>query len=120
MVERVIAGLKAHPDAFHGLGGLLLLSNLDDAARNAALCSSEGMAEVGSSLIEHPDAAKAYQLLHISQTCTDVSAQLYTVSESVHALLVREMVGQQILNQRANEMINQCNAILQQRASPKK
>src|SRR5438105_9471329 len=43
MADKIITGLKAHPDAFHGVGGLLLLSNLDDAARNAALCRSEGL-----------------------------------------------------------------------------
>ncbi len=40
---RLIAALKKNPEGFHGLGGLLLLSLLDDASRNAALCSSAGM-----------------------------------------------------------------------------
>jgi hypothetical protein len=103
MSGKLIAGLKSKPQAFHGLGGLLLLSTLDDASRNAALCANAGMGELTQRLLSKFDTNSAYHTLTIIQTCSDVSLHLYTVSESVHALLVREMEAQQNLNQQAME-----------------
>jgi hypothetical protein len=48
-----------------------------------------------------------------------VSGYLYTVSESVQALLVRDMKAQQILNQQAMELANKCNALMKE-AQPKR
>jgi hypothetical protein len=106
----LLSALKADPNKFHGLGSLLLLSGLDDASRNAALCSGQGMAKAFAGLIDKQDDKKAHELLHVAQSCADLSAHLYTVSESVHALLVREIEGQQLLGDRAVEVINKCMA----------
>jgi hypothetical protein len=111
MAAELIGKLKSSPLAFHGLGGLLLLSTLDDASRNSALCANAGMSELTQQVIS-VDTKSAYQTLTIIQTCSDVSLHLYTVSESVHALLVREMVAQQKLNQRAMEVADQCTAAI--------
>jgi hypothetical protein len=108
MAHKLITALKSNPDGFHGLGGLLLLSTLDDASRNAALCSSSGSAEIVKGLIEHFEVKDAYRIMTIIQTCSDVSAHLYTVSESVHALMVRELEAQQDLNNQAMELANKC------------
>lgn len=104
--------LKENPERFHGLGGLLLLSTLDDASRNAALCSSSGSAEIAKGLIDHSDIKDAYRIMTIMQTCSDVSAHLYTVSESVHALMVRELEAQQDMNNRAMQLANKCADIV--------
>ena len=108
MSHKLIVALKEQPDRFHGLGGLLLLSTLDDASRNAALCSSSGSAEIAKGLIDHFDVKDAYRIMTIMQTCSDVSTHLYTVSESVHALMVRELEAQQDLNNQAMELANKC------------
>jgi hypothetical protein len=112
MSHKLIETLKANPDRFHGLGGLLLLSTLDDASRNAALCSTTGTGEIAKGLIDHFDAKEAYRIMTITKTCADVSLHLYTVSESVHALMVRELKAQQDLNEQAIQMANECNAVI--------
>ncbi len=112
MSRELIVGLKAKPAAFHGLGGLLLLSTLDDASRNAALCTSSGSAEIAKGLIDHFDAKEGYRIITIMQTCSDVSAHLYTVSESVHALMVRELEAQGELNDRAMELADKCAEVM--------
>jgi hypothetical protein len=115
---KLIAALKKNPEGFHGLGGLLLLSLLDDASRNAALCSNAGIAEITQGLIAKPDANTAYRILNISNSCMNASTHLYTVSESVEALLEREMKAQQHLNDRAMKLANECTAVMK-RMTPK-
>jgi hypothetical protein len=110
--SRLIAALKTDPERFHGLGGLLLLSSLDDASRNAALCSGTAGDDSTQAVMTNSDIRSARDWLHIGLSCVDVSSHLYTVSESVHALLVREMKAQQILNQQAMELANRCNAVI--------
>jgi hypothetical protein len=112
MSHKLIIGLKERPERFNGLGGLLLLSALDDASRNAALCSSAGSAEITKGLIDHFDPKDAYPIITVIQTCTDVSMHLYSVSESVHALMVRALEAQQDLNDQAMEIVNKCTEMM--------
>ncbi|MFZ0279678.1 MAG: hypothetical protein WA254_06580 [Candidatus Sulfotelmatobacter sp.] len=116
---KLIAALKMHPEAFHGLGGLLLLSSLDDASRNAALCSGAAYNDSMQAVMTSSDAHSARDWLHVGLSCVDVSGYLYTVSESVQALLVRDLKAQQILNQEAAELANKCNALMKS-TPPKK
>ena len=109
---KLIAALKTHPEGFHGLGGLLLLSSLDDASRNAALCSGTAYNDSMQAVMTNSDIHSARDWLHVGLSCVDVSGYLYTVSESVQALLVREMKAQQILNQQATELANKCTALM--------
>src|SRR5262249_45488867 len=104
-------------DGFHGLGGFLLLSSLDDASRNLTLCSASAFAEVSTGLMSEKglDKAKGFELLHIGQACQDVSVQLYTISENVHALMVRELEGHKIINNRVIEAGNKCAAALKEK-----
>jgi hypothetical protein len=94
------------------------VSLLDDASRNAALCSNAGMAEITQGLIAKPDANTAYRILNISNSCIAASTHLYTVSESVEALLEREMKAQQNLNEQAMKLANECSAAMK-RMTPK-
>jgi hypothetical protein len=112
--KTLVAGLKRKPQAFHGVGGLLLLGILDDASRNAALCSASTFAAITSELMSEKglDRGKAYEFMHIGQACQDASVQLYTVSENVHALMLRELESQQVLNQEATEMLTNCTSVL--------
>ncbi len=112
MSHKLIVALKQNPDGFHGVGGLLLLSVLDDASRNAALCSSSGSAEIVKGLIDHFEAKEAYRIMTIIQSCSAVSAHLYTVSESVNELMVKELEAQEDLNTKAMELANRCADIV--------
>jgi hypothetical protein len=109
---KLIADLKIHPESFHGVGGLLLLSSLDDASRNAALCSGTAYGDTMEAVMSQSDINSAKDWIHIGLSCVEVSGYLCTVSESVHALLVREMEAQQLLNQRAMETMNKCTAAM--------
>lgn len=110
---QLISGLRKNPDVFYGLGGLLLLTTLDDASRNAALCGTSGMGDIGSELLQpKPNATLGYRLLSITQKCNDVSAHLYTVSESVSALLVRTVEAQSELNAKVMDTLNVCSAAM--------
>ena len=116
----LIDGLKKKPEVFNGLGGLLLLTTLDDASRNAALCVSSGMGDIGHELLQSkPDTSLGYRLLSVTQKCNDASVYLYTVSESVNALLVRTIEAQQELNEQAMETLNKCKAIVDEAAQKK-
>jgi hypothetical protein len=119
MSQQLVAGLKKNPNAFHGLGGLLLLSSLDDASRNAALCSSAGSTEIAKGLIEHADPKDAYQIMTVIQNCSDTSIHLYTVSESVHALMVRELEAQEDLNNKAMDMVTKCTQLMKDQGNRK-
>jgi hypothetical protein len=120
MAAKLVTTLKAHPQGFNGLGGLLLLSSLDDASRNAAVCSASAYSDAMNAVISASDATSAKEWLHVGLTCIDVSGYLYTVSESVHALLVRQTEAQQLLNQSAQETVNKCTAALKKCASQSK
>ena len=114
LAKKLVTSLKGRLDAFHGPGGLLLLGVLDDTSRNSALCSASAFADITTGLLDKSlDRAKAYQFMHIGQTCQDTSTQLYTVSENVHALMLRELESQQALNAQASEAITRCTSALQ-------
>jgi hypothetical protein len=119
LAAKLIDGLKKGPDKFNGLGGLLLLTTLDDASRNAALCANSGMGDIAQEILGKLDADSAYRILAITQKCSDVSLHLYTVSESVNALFVRTTEAQEELNQQAMETIERCTEALKN-AEPKK
>ncbi|SRR6266498_2121861 len=110
----IIGGLKKKPGIFNGLGGLLLLTTLDDASRNAALCASSGMSDIGSEILKpHPDTSLGYRILSITEKCNDVSTHIYTVSESVNALVVRTVEAQQELNGQMMDTLTKCAAAMQ-------
>jgi hypothetical protein len=117
--NQLIAALKKNPDGFHGIGGFLLLTTLDDASRNAALCSGFGIGEVFGNPTEKFDKTKAYAWAHVAESCQAVSAQLYTVSENVNALVVRELEGQQILNHEMNATLDKCANLVKSMTSKK-
>jgi hypothetical protein len=107
---RLLGALKASPSKFNGLAGLLLLTTLDDASRNAALCSNSGMGDIAQELLSSHDTTAVYRIIAISQKCVDASTQLYTVSESVNALFVKAMEAQEDLGEQALDALNKCAA----------
>jgi hypothetical protein len=112
MASKLIAALKINPDAFHGPGGLLLLTSLDDASRNAALCSGTAYNDSMQTLMASSDVHRATDSLNVGLNCAETSGHIYTVSESVNALLLREMEAQQSLNRDAGEALDRCTAAL--------
>jgi hypothetical protein len=118
LAQQITDGLKRNPGVFNGVGGLFLLTTLDDASRNAALCSGSGESDaVGAVVKEGKDSA--YRIMAIAQNCISISAHLYAVSESVNALYVRYVEAQANLNGEATATINQCATALQKATGKK-
>ena len=117
---KLAAAQKEHPEGFHGVGGLLLLFSLDDTSRNAALCSATAYNDTMEAVMTKSDVHSAENGMHVGLSCINISGYLYTVSESVQALLVRDLKAQQMLNQSATETISSCTAALKKCASPKR
>ncbi|HEX4486385.1 MAG TPA: hypothetical protein VH088_08980, partial [Terriglobales bacterium] len=69
MSGTIIRVLKAQPEAFHGTMGLFLLTTLDDASRNAALCANTGTLDIVKGLLEPPKANEATRILATVQRC---------------------------------------------------
>ena len=122
---KLISALKRNPNGFHALGGFLLFSALDDGARNAALCSNTAMTDVAKGLMGTNKrgqftAAGAISFVDIGQNCLAASNLLFTVSESLHALMVRELNSEGELREEATQALNGCNAVLKQKAGSKR
>jgi hypothetical protein len=66
------------------------------------------------------DVNSAESWMHVGLSCINISGYLYTVSESVQALLIRDLKAQQSLNESAAETVNRCTAALKKCASQKK
>ncbi len=92
---------------------------LDDASRNAVLCSSNAVNEAFENIL-NGDKDKATSQLHLSESCANVSTLLYTVSENAGALYTRYVESEQKLAEQGAEVAQQCAEILKQKgASPK-
>jgi hypothetical protein len=108
--KELVGRLKSNPDSFHGPLGLLLLTTLDDASRNAALCSNSANTDIIVKMAQGKPMSDP-QISAMSDTvksCAYVSAQLYTVSENVHALVLREMDSLLGMNRKAMETVEKC------------
>jgi hypothetical protein len=96
--------------------GFSFVEWLDDASRNAVLCSSNAMNKAFLSLL-NGDKDKATSELHLSQNCTDASALIYTVSENAGALYTRFAEGEQKLAEEATSIAQKCGEILKQKSA---
>lgn len=115
-IELAIKGFGKNPQAFNGPLGFSFFEWLDDASRNALLCSSNAMNDAFKSLLDG-DKDKATSDLHLSQSCTDVSALLYTVSENAGALYTRFVGGEQKLAEEGARLAQKCAEALKQKSA---
>jgi hypothetical protein len=106
----VLGRLKKNPDEFHSSLGLLLFSSLDDASRNAVVCSNTGNTDIIARLAggKQMDDPTIIGIVDIVKTCAYVSAQLYTVSENVHDLVMREIDGLVLQEQQTMQVLTKC------------
>lgn len=112
-----VQGFSKNPQAFNGPLGFSFFEWLDDASRNAVLCSANASNDAFKSLL-NGEKEKAISDLHISQSCTDVSSLLYTVSENAGALYTRYVEGIQHTAEEAVRVSQKCTDILKQKGAP--
>jgi hypothetical protein len=98
-LETAVKALKIHPQMFNGAAGFAFFEWLDDASRNAALCASAANTESAKYLMAG-DASKAEEMIHLSQSSTDISTLIYTVSENAGSLYERYLKAEESLAQR--------------------
>lgn len=110
-LEMAVKAFKRKPQAFNGPLGFAFFEWLDDAERNAALCSS-GAATQADLQQMAGNIDKARSLLHLSQSCLDVSILIYTVSENAGSLFERYVSAEEQLAIQGAEVAEKCTDIL--------
>lgn len=115
-LEMAVRAFKGKPQGFNGPLGFTFFEWLDDAGRNALLCSGGAMAQ--SALAKSADKADA--LVRLSQNCSDAATLIYTVSENAGSLYERYAQAEEQLAARAVEAAQKCTDILKKSVTPKK
>jgi hypothetical protein len=119
-LEMAIKAFKGKPQGFNGPLGFAFFEWLDDASRNAALCAG-GSSNQAMSEMMAGNKDEAETLLHLAQTCADVSTLIYTVSENAGSLYQRYVTAEEGLAEQATEVAQECTDILKKNsATPKK
>ncbi len=118
-LETAIKGLKGKPQAFNGPLGFNFFEWLDDATRNALLCATAASTQ-GALQMMAGNREKANSLLHLAQSCADVSTLIYTVSENAGALYQRYVSGEEQLAIQSVDMLGKCTDILKKQGTPAK
>lgn len=103
--------LKLKPQAFNGEAGFDFIVNLDDAARNSALCSGTAVALVPGSM-GSKDEKTAEALMGLAQSCSAVSTLIYQVSEDSSDLYRKYLAANSQLADRELSILEGCMASL--------
>jgi hypothetical protein len=113
-IEMAIKGFGKNPQAFNGPLGFSFFEWLDDASRNAVLCSTNAMGKAFESLLDG-NKDRAESALHLSHNCTDASVLLYTVSENAGALYTRFVEAAAKVAEEGAQIAAKCGEILKQK-----
>ena len=120
-LDMAVKAFKGEPQGFNGPLGFAFFEWLDDADRNALLCGSGASTQAALQMMAG-NTGNAASLLHLAQSCTDVSALIYTVSENAGALYQRYVETEEQLAVHGAEVADKCIDILKKKngTSPKK
>ncbi len=99
--------LKKGPQGFNSAAWFALFEWLDDASRNAMVCSASAMTHATVTLM-NGEINKATEFMHLGQSCMDVSNLIYTVSENAGALYERYAKASQKLAEDGAKIAQQC------------
>ncbi len=118
-LETAVKALHVKPQRFNGPLGFNVFEWLDDADRNALLCGSGASTQATLQMMAG-NKDKATSLLHLAQSCSDVSTLIYTVSENAGSLYQRYVEAEQQLAVQAAEVAEKCTEILKKNGGPPK
>jgi len=110
-LELAVKRFKSQPQGFSSPLGFAFFQWLDDASRNSVLCGSDAMTEAAKQITQG-NIKKADSLIHLAQSCTEVSALIDTVSENAGALYQRYVAGMAQLADQATEAAQKCVEVL--------
>lgn len=118
-IEIAIETLQKRPGGFNSPAGFALFEWLDDASRNALLCSSTSLTQAATFAMTG-EINKATELMHLAQSCMDVANLIYTVSENAGALYERYVKAEQQLAQKSFDVSQRCTDALKKMAAANK
>lgn len=117
--RKIIASIKASPSkAFNSPMGFLLVTNLDDASRNMAVCMGQSGMQSATTALDGKAALAEYDI-RTSQACLDASMLLYTVSESAFDLYSEYLASEYRLTQQASDGLQNCIQLLKKSTQKK-
>jgi hypothetical protein len=117
-IEIAVEALKKQPEGFNGPAGFLFFEWLDDASRNALLCSSTALSQ-STMLMMSGKTSSANELMHLSQSCMDASTLIYTVSENAGSLYERYAKAEQRIAEKGFSVAQKCADALKKMATEK-
>jgi hypothetical protein len=118
-LEMAIKAFKGKPQGFNGPLGFAFFEWLDDASRNAALCAGDSSNQAMTQMLAG-NTDKATFLLHLGQSCADMSLLIYTISENAGSLYQKYIEAEQGLAEQAADVVQKCTDILKQNGGPPK
>jgi hypothetical protein len=118
-LEIAVKAFKGKPHGFNGPLGFSFFEWLNDADRNAVLCGSGASAQAALQMMAG-NQDKAESLLHLAQSCIDVSTLIYTVSENAGSLYQRYVEAEEQLAVQAVKVMEKCADILKKNGVPPK
>jgi hypothetical protein len=113
-LEVATKALKVNPQGFNTPLGFAFFEWLDDASRNALLCSSTTVNSLTTQVMAG-DTRNEVQLMHLSATCMDVSTLFYTISENAGSLYTRYVKAEEALSRKGFKIAQECSAALKQK-----
>jgi hypothetical protein len=118
-LETAVKAFKGKPQGFNGPLGFAFFEWLDDAGRNALLCGSNASSQATLQIMAG-NKDKAASLLHLAQSCSDVSTLIYTISENAGSLYQRYVNAEEQLAVQGVEVASKCTEILKKNGIPPK
>jgi len=118
-VKLAIETFKKQPQGLNSPLGFAFFEWLDDASRNALICSQTAMSQ-SAVLAMAGQTDDALQLVHFSQACMDASTLIYTVSENAGSLYTRYVKSEEGLANRGVSVSQQCAEALKKLESERK
>jgi len=109
-------GMKTKPELFNSQFGLEIVLLLDDASRNALLCSSQASLKVPTT----KTVSEAENFLHAAESCQDTSTLLYTVSENAAVLYRKYLAAIEQLATESTNVALKCRDALEKSGSQQK
>jgi hypothetical protein len=110
--------LRTKPQGFNSVAGFDVVTMLDDASRNAAICASSAAIQVVKEITSGKVSSKTDLLITLIQNANSTSTLLYTVSENAVALYTRFLSWQEETATKAVTMLQDCTEILK-KTTPK-
>jgi len=110
----LLDNIQKNPELFNGPMGFFLVTMLDDASRNMAVCSGQaGMMTISAE--QEGRTAEALTKIQGATICLDASTLLYTVSETAVDMYQNALLSLYALQQQSTALLEKCTGLLQQK-----